>query len=63
MYEMSVCDCNSVAQKWVVVGRRVKNEKNIAKAGKSVIETHDCAVLLPLALPPDLPPVILKDFG
>ena len=26
-------------------------------------ETHDWAVLLPLALPPDLPPVILKEFG
>jgi len=25
-------------------------------------ETHDCAFLLPLALPPDLPPVILMDF-
>ena len=26
-------------------------------------ETHDWAVLLPLALPPDLPPVILFLFG
>ena len=25
-------------------------------------ETHDWAVLLPLALPPDLPPVIVMDF-
>lgn len=25
-------------------------------------ETHDCAFLLPLAFPPDLPPVILMDL-
>ena len=25
--------------------------------------TYDCEVLLPLALPPDLPPVILRDLG
>ena len=26
-------------------------------------KTYDCALLLPLALPPDLPPVILAEFG
>ena len=26
-------------------------------------KTHDWALLLPLALPPDLPPVILMDLG
>jgi hypothetical protein len=25
--------------------------------------THDCAFLEPLAFPPDLPPVILSEFG
>ena len=40
--------------------RRVKNTKESESGPK--IETHDCAVLLPLALPPDLPPVILDDF-
>ena len=27
------------------------------------VRTHDCEFLLPLALPPDLPPVILMDLG
>lgn len=26
------------------------------------VRTHDCEFLLPLALPPDLPPVILMDL-
>ena len=31
---------------------------------KTMDETHDCAFLLPLALPPDLPPpVILMKLG
>lgn len=30
----------------------------LSKRGRN---THDCDVLLPLALPPDLPPVILID--
>jgi len=31
--------------------------------GGRVGKAYDCEVLLPLALPPDLPPVILRDLG
>lgn len=42
-------------------GERIRDRR--VESGLQKGCTHDCALLEPLALPPDLPPVILKGLG
>ena len=44
-------------------GRIRKSTRQNENNGKGSDKTYDCAFLLPLALPPDLPPVILNWMG
>jgi hypothetical protein len=43
--------------------RRVKSGQDTKAKGGNREATHDCAFLEPLAFPPDLPPVILREVG
>jgi len=45
------------------VEMRKKGKKDASKPAVAEHVTYDCAFLEPLAFPPDLPPVILKDLG
>ena len=49
------------ARTWLRMGY-TPNEDASKDHNRTKNETHDWAVLLPLALPPDLPPVMLIDF-